>query len=378
MNTSMSPMTTSSEIAISCYENEVPAFVEVELDRLYGSLYSSLAHFRIFGGIENASTYVVRANRTVIAVLLFRHDRGKVRVINEGMKISEQEIARFVNYIFTVFRFVQVISFHAIQTDIQRLPFPYQRFNCTEDSVVMLPDSAQAYLASLGNATRKNIKRHKNRLQRSFPSFCYRVYTKGGVEEQHIRDIIGLNRARMARKNTISSIGDEEAQMITRLAQECGLVGVATIDGRVCAGTITYRLGEHYVSRVNAHDPAYDHYRLGMLCCYLTICQCIAAGGKEFHLMCGREEYKSLLLGVQQDLDHLAVYRSRAHFLLHGDMAFKTAFSAYILQAKLWLLRQAKHEHGVMSRPASGFVHFIRGVKRFGAGLAAGKRKGLP
>src|SRR3569623_2183993 len=103
MNTGMIPPATSAAVAISCYENLVPSFVEAELDRLYGSFYSSLAHFRIYGGIENAHTYVARDGDTVVAVFLFRRERTRVQVINAGMKIEAREISSFAEYILTTF-----------------------------------------------------------------------------------------------------------------------------------------------------------------------------------------------------------------------------------------------------------------------------------
>src|SRR5207245_3753907 len=117
-----------------------------------------------------------------------------------------------------------------------------------------------------------------------------------------------------------------------------GLVGVATVDGRVCAGVICSRSAANYFMHVIAHDPTYDEYRLGKLCCYLTICECINRGGKEFHFLWGRYEYKYRLLGVQRDLDHLTVYRSRAQFLLNGNLVLKNAYKGYGRQAKRWLL----------------------------------------
>lgn len=65
--------------------------------------------------------------------------KKKVQVLNEGMIISEEEVARFVSAIFTAFQSVNVISFHVAKPDIRTLPFPYQRFNCTEDIVLALP-----------------------------------------------------------------------------------------------------------------------------------------------------------------------------------------------------------------------------------------------
>lgn len=95
------------------------------------------------------------------------------------------------------------------------------------------------------------------------------------------------------------------------------MLSLLRLDGRICAGTINFRAGDNYFLEVIAHDPAYNDYRLGTLCCYLTICECIAREGKEYHFLWGAHDYKFRLLGVQRELDHLTIYRSRRHALLY-------------------------------------------------------------
>jgi hypothetical protein len=328
----------TDQLRVSWHENEVPAFVEAELERLYGSLFSSLAHYRIYGGTENASCCVMRKNGDVTGILLFQRDAHSVRVINEWIRLDEEDIRRFASWIFARYPTVGRLSFHAVELDVQRLPFPAQRFNCTDDSVVRLPENADAYLAQLGKATRKNIRRYLSRLQESFPDFHYAVYETDQIDERHVREIIGLNRLRMKNKNKVSGIDDAEVERMLRLLKTKGMVAVATIGGKLCAGAVTYRIGNNYFSFVRAHDPLYDEHRLGLIGGYLLIAECIARGGKEFHFMWGREEHKALLLGVQKEFDHLTLYRSRAHYLLDARALLKNAFTVRLQQTKRRLL----------------------------------------
>jgi hypothetical protein len=354
----------TAEIMISVYENETPAYVGEELDRLHGSLYSSFTYFQIYGGADNVSTYVVRDSDQTRAVFLYKREGRRVQVINEGMKIAAQEMSRFADYVFSTFEYIDSIAFHAVQTEPHRLPYPHHRFFFNENFILTLPDSADAYLAHLGSATRKNIKRHKNRLERTFPTFRYRTYLKDEVDEQQVRDIIDLNRARMARKNKISSIDEDETQRIIRLVKECGLVGVATIDGRVCAGAITFRIGENFISRVNAHDPQYDDFRLGILCCYFTICDCIARGGKEFHFMSGKYEYKNALLGKCERFDKVVLYRSRLHKVRNSGMAVKMLATGSVHSAREWLSPRLKKSCNPLWRAAVRCVSAWRALKQ--------------
>jgi CelD/BcsL family acetyltransferase involved in cellulose biosynthesis len=193
-----------------------------------------------------------------------------------------------------------------------------------------------------------------------------RIELDGDIDEQHVRDIIALNRARMAAKNKSSDMDAAEAARLLRLVRQGGLVSVMLLDGRVAAGTVCSRVGANYFMHVNAHDPAYDDARLGKLCCFMTICDCIGRGGKEFHFMWGRFEYKYQFLGVQQDFNELIVYRSYARMLRHAASALRTAFDGYAREWKFRLLDVADHpDHGnAVSRALSCFVNAARSLKR--------------
>ncbi|MES2537318.1 MAG: GNAT family N-acetyltransferase [Pseudomonadota bacterium] len=351
-------------VTISCYENNIPAFVDAELERLYGSIFSSLVHFRIYGGpLKDIHTYVVRRGMVILTLLIFRREKSRVQVINEVIWLDEAEIRQFASYVFATYRTTHVISFKAIRTQIHDLAFPCQMFNALEDIVLTLPGSAQEYLASLGKNTRRNIRRYMEKTKRAFPQFSFQVFEKGDVSEQQIRDIIDLNRARMADKNKSSLIDEEETRRIISLTRQCGLVGVAMIDGRVCAGALSYRVGSNYFLSILAHDPACDEFWMGILCCYLTVCECIARGGKEFHFLWGRYEYKFTLLAVQRDLSNLAVYRSLARQVMHGDLVLKMALGGYRRQASL-RLHDAMRRDNALARLALGALHFGRRLRR--------------
>jgi hypothetical protein len=357
----------SDNATISFYENSVPSFMEAELERLYAHIHSSLAQFKVYGDlIDTTSTYVVEKDGKLTHALLFQVRKTEVRVLNEQINIDSKEINRFAAHIFQTYKQVDTIIFHAVKAETAAIAFPHQQFNCTEDIVVTLPKTSELYLASLGKNTRRNVRRYMDRLMRSFPTFRYDFYEKEDIDAAQLRQIIGFNRSRMAGKQKVSTIDDEEEDRIIRLAKVCGLVGVATIDGRVCAGGIGYRAGENYFLNVIAHDPAYDGYWIGILCCYLSICECIARGCKEFHFLWGRYEYKFALGSVQRDLDHLVIYRSHFHLFLNGPKAIRIAFTGYVRMVKFWILDQSHEQDNprFTSRAAVFFLHHLRNLKR--------------
>jgi hypothetical protein len=350
-------------MTISCYDNEIPVFVEAELSRIYGNFYSSLLKFCSDGNDCVSSTYVVHLGERLITVFLFRQDGGKVRVLNQVIRIDEEDITRFTNYIFARFASSAVISFEYVQVNIHRLPGIYQRFNVSENIVLPLPDSTEKYLASLGKNLRTAIHRYRKKIQKDHPSFCFDILVKDQINAQTIRDIVDLNRARMVGKNKVSSMGEVETEKSIRLAMQCGFVGVARIDGRVCAGCITFQVGSNYFMAVLAHDPEYDDYRLGKLCCYLTITECIVRKGKEFHFLWGEYQYKYSFLGVKQDLESISIYRSYPHFFLHGGFVLRTAIRGYIRQARLWF-HKSKRQDKLISRFTLTSLQYMRRIQR--------------
>ena len=185
---------TPDGIAISCYENRIPAFVETALEERYSSLYSSLAAMRAYGDLANTSVFLATRDGEVLILWLFQQRGKMVRVLNEAITVSKAEASCFATYVFAAFPHVEYIAFNAIDTDIRELAWPLRRENATDDSVLALPGSMEKYLSSLGKATRKNIKRYTARLKEQFPSFEYSVSLQECIDEAQVREVIRLNR----------------------------------------------------------------------------------------------------------------------------------------------------------------------------------------
>jgi hypothetical protein len=349
----------SQDTAIACHEGEIPSFVESELERLYGHIYSSLQYFRLFKPPDNVNTYVVRNGERINTLLLFRCENGKAEVFNEMIRIDEAEVSRFADFIFTGFPSVSVISFQAIQTSVQWLPFPFQQYNEKEEFAIRLPATPDEYTASLGKATRSNIKRYSRRLAESFPGFTHKTYENGEVDEQQVRAILQISKVRMTDKKKKFSVDEKMAEGLVELSKTCGFVNVVMIGDRICAGSVSYRIGANYFAFVNAHDPEFDSYWLGTLCYYYTICASIVRGGKRLHMGWGRYEYKSRLLGEQQDFDSLVIYRSYAQMALHCDSVIKTAVKRHVRRLKLWL-QDPQRQNSVVSRLAVNVIYVLR------------------
>lgn len=352
-------------VRIVCYENELPAFIEAELENLYANVFSLLKQFRTYSGEDASfSAYVARDEHEVKTLLIFTRDGNRVRVMNEVIALEEREIADFADYVFRTYGSVQLIDFHAVQTELKRLNFPHQCYDCLEDIVLELPGTENEYQSQLGKNTRRNLKRYSEKLYKDHPSFEFQVYEKDEIADEYIHAIVRLNKARMAEKNKESIIDDPETARIIRMVKACGIVSVVRINNVICAGTISYRVGNNYFLSVIAHEPEYDPYWIGILCCYKTIRECILRGGKEFHFLWGRYDYKFTLLAKLRELNHVTVYRSRLHYLLN----FGTVCTGLLARKRreFQLLMQATrhhHQHDFWTRALVGTVRSARRLK---------------
>ena len=351
-------------LVTECYEEEVPRFVGEEIAQRYGSLFSTLPHFRQTGQLtDTTSTYITRKNGKVETVLLFDRNGQQIVVLNELIQISTTEAHDFIAFVFTRYESISNIVFNAITTDLGGLHYPFQQFICAEDIVIGPLTTVDAYCSSLSKNIRKSIRRQANALRRSHPGFHFAILPRETVSEDLVRLIIGLHKARMADQQKISAYTDDECDWIVALASTLGVVSVLTIDGKVCAGTVCCKVGQGFHMLVCAHDPAYDLFGMGTLCCHRSICEYIARGGKQVHMLWGRHAYKTSLGATPRQFDRIAVYRSQADYWRNVDKVLFAAAAGYLREARLWLMN-AEGQDTFKGRIATRLWRVLRQVKR--------------
>ena len=358
-------VTQEDGVKIRCYERAMPEFIDTELERLYASSYASLSQMRIYHRGAPPMTYVASLSGRPIAVLMFRFEQNQIHVLNEVILISAIEIERFVAYVFSHWRQAQAVLFRAIRTQVTPFSYIFQRINHLEDIILTLPATEQAYLAKLGKNTRRNLRRYGNRLRENYPHYGFRILTAEEISAEVFHQVIELNRLRMADKHKHSSYDSQTSDALFRYVRQCGEVGVMTIDGRICAGSIGVRSGRNFYLKVIAHDPEFDAYSMGMLCCYQTIASCIAHGDREFHFLWGEYHYKYCLGGEHHPLDNLIFYRSPYHFIRQASLAMLIARRGIERRLHLWLKNQQRDRGRlfrlveVMKNWFDRFRHFI-------------------
>ncbi len=323
--------------SVTCYIDEVPPFIGQELERLYQTLHSSLHFFATFRSLERVSCYVARRHGEAVCILLFTRRGRRIDVLNEMIEVPGPELERFASHVFSVFPRADIISFRAVSSPGEGFAFPLQRYASKQTWVVGLPATGAEYTSRIGKATRATILNRGNAVRRTFPSYRFDTYTGADIDEAHLREIMRLSEARI---NAGGAVLVHDAARITALARECGFVTVLSIQGRLRAGSINYRVGSNFFGEVIAYDPGYEKYSLGKLCAYQTICESIAAGGNRFFLGGGVFDFKRSLLGQLVSMDELTIYRSRWKMLLNLQRA-----AAAMLAARLRLAKALLHRH---------------------------------
>jgi len=347
---------------IQCFDS-VPPFLAAELDALYRHLNSSFRHHVFRDRAHDARAYVARSEDGPLAIFLFHIEKKRLQVLNEMVEIPAEEIERFVRFAFERFPAISTIGFSLIGMQVGPLPLPFQQHGHSEDIVVNLPASSDAYLASLGSKTRHNIRHQLKALARDCPHLQFITLEGADIQPQQVRELITLKHSNTDDKGIAFGISPEEIAWLVDEACINGLLLLAVEDGQIRGGSLSLRLGDHYFAHVVAYAPAFASYSLGMLCCYLAMQEKIARKATEAHLSWGRQQYKFKLGGVQRDMANLDIYRSRFAYWRHAHRLARHAAAGYTESAKRALL-DSERGQGRLAALARTVIGGMRAMKR--------------
>ncbi len=314
-------MSLAADIVSEIYKESIPAFASMALDRLHGSLYASSRYLQLSDPEQTTpNTWVGYRSGEVVGVLLFRIEGKRVIVLCEVIMLDSLQIDAFAASVFSNFPGLRHIAFNAVSLSLPPSSLPAQLYPFSENYVLTLPASTEAYMSMLGKSTRQSLRGYRNRLLRDFPDFSWTAYTcdELSTEQQHQLVLIlqRFKRESMTARGKSPAIDATETQHFLTMAAECGLFGVATVKGRICAGAFSCRIGDSYVMLLSASDPAMSVYRLGLLTCLWSVSDCIQRGGRQCHMLWGRYQYKHQLLAEPKILYRLVVYPSVMQLLM--------------------------------------------------------------
>lgn len=328
-------------------ENAVPAFVSAELERLYCNTFASC----LAEHVQEADTHTyiagAGASRTI---LLFKMRGYKVSVLNSAISLAPADIKAFVSFIFARYPSIRVVCFVSVAAGPLDVAHPVQRFRASEDYVLRLPPTIDAYDSCLGKATASGLRTKARKLARDFPGFDFRILEGADIDSRVVEHIIRLKGEGGAGRGALDA---SQKDWLLQVVRSHGLLGVSRIDGRVCAGAVCTRIGNQLFMHVLSHDRAFDAYSLGMLNSYLTVCGGIERGGDDFHFLWGHGVWKTRLKADARPLDNLVVYRSRASYLVCADVFAAALVSKHWRRLKSGLLEACalENRHAWLLRP---------------------------
>ena len=212
------------------------------LENLYGSVYSSRALLEtqcIKGPATRfTSAWVEHINRELSAVLLFRFEGPLVCVLNEVLSLSESVIRRFSAAVFDKYQHVHLVKLHGVFLQPGHGPSAVLSSIFSEDYVLDLPASHDAWLASLSRQAKEKVRYHLRRSFRRQPGLEFTVSTSENISETEISAVLNLNRQRMQRKGKTYAMSDTEEEQLAEQLRQVGMLFALRIDGEVCAGLL--------------------------------------------------------------------------------------------------------------------------------------------
>jgi CelD/BcsL family acetyltransferase involved in cellulose biosynthesis len=316
-------LTENPGLAAEFHRWPLPGYIWPALHGLYQSIFCSEPHLRIHGSLRpDVQAWVARSNGGITGLILFQVKGRVVRVINEMHAIDASHLNKFAQALFREYTQVDAICLHAIRIEGDGLTLPLLQTEFSEDYLLSLPDSAEAWKASLSSQTREKIRYHYRRSCRKQPDLSFRQIDGSDMSDAQFEHILQLSQARMSRKGQSFNMSEREAKCLRAMIRECGQLSVIEIQGEICAGLLCTRLEKSIFMHVIAHDPRHDDLRLGFLCCALTIEAAIASHAERFHFLWGFYDYKTRLGGKRQSLQRAVVFRSCWHGLTHPFLLF--------------------------------------------------------
>jgi CelD/BcsL family acetyltransferase involved in cellulose biosynthesis len=311
-------LTEKSGLAAEFHRWPLPSYIWPALHSLYQSIFCSEPHLRVHDSLRSdIQAWVTRSNGSITGLILFQVKGRVARVINEMHALDAVQLNQFAVALFREYTQVDAIGLHAIRIEGVGLTLPWLQTEYSEDYLLSLPDSAEAWKASLSSQTREKIRYHYRRSCRKQPDLSFRQIDGSDMSDAQFDRILALNQARMSRKGRSFNMSKREVQCLRAMVRECGQLSVIEIQGEICAGLLCTQLEQSIFMHVIAHDPRYDDLRLGFLCCALTIEAAITSQAKRFHFLWGFYDYKIRLGGQRQSLYTAVVFRSWWHGLSH-------------------------------------------------------------
>jgi hypothetical protein len=279
--------------------------------------FECLAHIRAFRPelISRLRHAVVRHGQQLVAILSFYEHRRSLVVVNRLIRVPDDVLGECAALMLEHNPRMASVTFSdlyngTVGTRTDRIrSMTWLASDCAE---VELPESYDEYMQHFGSSTRKNLRYCARRLEREFPAVSFRILERQEITEEIVTAVVELNHRRMASKGKSSGMNASYTHRLAALSQSHGVACLATDGARIVAGALCTRLGQGWTLHVIAHDPTYNHVRLGLLCLLKAVAVAIQGGARRFNFLWGVSDYK-LLFGAK-----ITLLRARRYYRSWG------------------------------------------------------------
>ncbi len=255
-----------------------------ELPGLYSSLRSTRAWFVAFDQELPSGVCILSDPRHL---LVFCPKDDKVYIMNKGVLISSVDARRACGAIFKAMPEAKRVRIE-VPFAPQELLLPHRVMDVVYPLVIDLPDTVEAYYASLGSRTRKNVRNFQNRLRSSYPDVKTEVQAPDSDDMRElVEQFITWNIRRMRAGGHVSGFEKDKTRRskVTELMIRGGAQAVTTtIGGRLAAVEFVHYVGNAATIYAGAFDDQYADVHLGFLSTYWAICETVRGGAKQCHL----------------------------------------------------------------------------------------------
>jgi hypothetical protein len=303
---------------------DIPATLLRAAEALVDTPYACLAYVRAFQPemMPRLQHAVLRNNGTLIGILSFYPRQRSLIVVNRLLRLSDEVLGVCVAALFERYPAMGSVAFTELYNgeDGSRAgrSLTWQSLDCV---AAELPRSYPEYLAQFGPATRKNLRYCARRLEREAPGVSFRISRREAIGSAAVAAIVQLNHRRMAFKGGSSGIDAPYTSRLAALSESHGVACLAMDGATVVAGALCAEVGRGWTLHVIAHDPRFNHVRLGLLCLLRAVEEAIACGVPRFNFLWGVSDYKLLFGGQVSALRARRYYRDAGSQLLAvGDL----------------------------------------------------------
>ncbi len=318
-----SGIVTYDDLGATVHRGDVPACLADELPDLYSTLFATKEYIAIYDDPVEAAVCTLTEPKHV---LLFSRNGDTIEVLNKVFTIAPVDAERACRALFRAFPKVRRIHLE-VMFSAHELRLPRRALYATDHMVVELPDTVEAYTASLGKSTRRTLRAAANRLRRDFPDATTEVVAPGDCASELFAQFLEWKTERFRRRGQITMWEDDpgRAERFVKLVERRGEAHITSLGGHLAAIAFVFPVGRATFGRQSAADPSYEDYRLDFLCQYWVACDAVRRGKQLLYLGWGNEAHKTHLGARPRRATSLSVFRGQASRLASLGEAWTVA-----------------------------------------------------